>query len=121
MSESLMKKLVQFHMTGSSAAEVVLMRVTGDPATVRDRASQIVQGIPGAKVRDVSEAGKLIGSSLTAVDLGGLTRLELSCADLLSACAAGLVLARGVLGRSRSFAVVATHGAKPAQILAFLR
>jgi putative ABC transport system permease protein len=108
-------------MTGSSAAEIVLIRVTADPATVRDRAIEVVQDIPGAKVRDVTEATKLIGSSLTAVDLGGLTRLELSYAVLLSACAAGLVLALGVLDRRRSFAVMVALGAKPAQLLAFLR
>jgi putative ABC transport system permease protein len=108
-------------MTGSSAAEVVLMRVAGDPATVRDRAAQVVRDIPGAKVRDINEARKLIGSSLTAVDLGGLTRLELGYAVLLSACVAGLVLALGVLDRRRSFAVMVALGAKPAQLLAFLR
>jgi len=107
--------------TGSSAAEVVLMRVTADPATVGGRATQVVKDIPGAKVRDITEATKLIGSSLTAVDLGGLTRLELSYAVLLSACAAGLVLALGVLDRRRSFAVMAALGAKPTQLLAFLR
>ena len=108
-------------MTGSSAAEVVLMRVTGDPTTIRNRAAQLVQDIPGVKVSDINEARRLIGSSLTAVDLGGLTRLELSYAVLLSACAAGLVLALGVLDRRKSFAVMVALGAKPAQLLAFLR
>jgi putative ABC transport system permease protein len=107
--------------TGSSATEVVLMRVTADPTRVRDGAKKVVQGIPGAKVRDITQATKLIGSSLTAVDLGGLTRLELSYAVLLSAGAAGLVLALGVLDRRRSFAVMSALGAKRAQLLAFLR
>ena len=108
-------------MTGSGAAEIVLMRVTGDPATVRDQATKAVQDIPGAKVRDIGEARRLIGSSLTAVDLGGLTRLELSYAVLLSACTAGLVLALGVLDRRKSFAVMTALGAKRGQLLAFLR
>jgi putative ABC transport system permease protein len=108
-------------MTGSSAAEVVLMRVTSDPAAMRDRAAEVVKDVPGAKVRDITEARRLIGSSLTAIDLSGLTRLELSYAVVLSACAAGLVLALGVLDRRRSFAVMAALGAKPPQILAFLR
>ena len=73
-------------MTGSTAAEVVLMRVLGDPSLVRDQAAQIVKSVPGAKVRDITEARKLIGSSLTAVDLKGLTRLELGYAVALSAC-----------------------------------
>src|SRR5207248_10294932 len=67
------------------------------------------------------EARKLIGSSLLAVSLGGLTRLELSYAVLLSACAAGLILVLGVLDRRRSFAIIMALGAKRSQLLAFLR
>src|SRR5262249_30985675 len=63
----------------------------------------------------------LIGSSLTAIDLAGLTRLELAYAILLAASAAGLMLALGVLDRRRSFAVMAALGAKRRHLLAFLR
>jgi putative ABC transport system permease protein len=108
-------------MTGSAAAEIVLIRATADPARLRDRVAEIVKDIPGAKVRDITEARKLIGSSLTAIDLNGLTRLELAYAVVLAACAAGLVLALGVLDRRRSFAVMVALGAKPKQLMAFLR
>ena len=108
-------------MTGSDAAEVVLMKVAGDPAAVRARAAEVVKDVPGTKVHDITEARKLIGSSLTAIDLRGLTRLELGYAIVLSACAAGLVLGLGVLDRRRSFAVMAALGAKRPQLLAFLR
>ena len=108
-------------ITGNAAAEVVLMRTSGDPSAVREQATQIVKDVPGAKVRDITEARKLIGSSLTAVNLGGLTRLELSYAVVVSACAAGLILTLGVLDRRRSFAIMAALGAKPPHLLAFLR
>ena len=56
-----------------------------------------------------------------AVDLAGLTQLELAYAVILAPCAAGLMLALGVLDRRRSFAVMAALGARPRQLLAFVR
>ena len=44
-------------MTGSAAAEVVLIRAAGDPARLRDRVAEIVKDIPGAKVRDITRRG----------------------------------------------------------------
>ena len=44
-----------------------------------------------------------IGSSLTSVDLAGLTRVELGFALVLAAAAGGLVLALGLGERRRSF------------------
>ena len=108
-------------MTGDAGAEIVLMRATGDPVAVHQRARAIVQAIPGVKVSDVSEARKLIGSSLTAVTCAVLTRLELGYAILLVAFAAGLILALGVVDRRRSFAIMWAIGAKPHQIRAFIR
>jgi putative ABC transport system permease protein len=108
-------------MTGNSGAEIVLMKATGKTAEVRRRAADIAKDLPGAKVRDITEARRLIGSSLTAVGLRGLTRLELTYAVVLAACASGLILTLGVLDRRRSFAIMAAVGARPSQILAFLR
>ena len=107
-------------VTGNAASEVVLMRVNGDPAAVRDEAEKVVAALPGVRVQDIGNVRQLISSSLTAVDLGGLTRLELAYALALVACAAGLVLALGVLDRRRTFAVLSALGAKPAQLRAFL-
>jgi putative ABC transport system permease protein len=108
-------------MTGSAGAEVVLMKASADPSVIHAAVAQVAKAIPGAKVSDITEARRLIGSSLTAVDLRGLTRLELGYAVVLSACAAGLILALGVLDRRRSFAIMAALGARPPQLLAFLR
>ena len=55
---------------------------------------------------------KSVGSSLTSVDLAGLTRVELTFALLLAAAAGGLVLALGLTERRRSFAIATALGAK---------
>jgi putative ABC transport system permease protein len=108
-------------MTGSTAAEVVLIRVAGDPRAVREQAVRTMKDVPGVQIHDITEARRLIGSSLTAINLKGLTQLELSYAVVLSACAAGLALALGVLDRRRSFAIMVALGAKRTHLLAFLR
>ena len=108
-------------VTGNLSREVVLLKTAGDPAAVHGRVAQLVKDLPGVKVTDLNQAAHLIGSSLTAVDLGGLTQLELAYAVILSGCAAGLVLALGVLDRRRSFAIMTALGAKPRQLFAFLR
>ena len=62
----------------------------------------------------------MIGSSLTAVDLAGLTRLELAFALLLAAAATGLVLALGLAERRRTYAIASALGARPRQLAAFV-
>jgi putative ABC transport system permease protein len=106
--------------TGSGAAEIVLLRTGGDPAAVAAAAERIASSLPGVKVRDIGAAQHLIGSSLTAVDLAGLTRIELVFAVIMVAGAAGLVLALGLADRQRSFAILAALGAKPRQLSTFL-
>ena len=44
-------------MTGSAAAEVVLIRAAADPARLHDRVAVSVKDIPGAKVRDITKRG----------------------------------------------------------------
>jgi putative ABC transport system permease protein len=95
------------------------MRVKGDPGVVA-AAARAVAGLPGAKVSDIGQAQKLIGSSLTAVDLAGLTQLELAFALLMVAGAAGLVLGLGLAERRRSFAILTALGAELHQLGAFV-
>jgi len=56
---------------------------------------------------------KTVGSSLTAVDLAGLTRVELSFALVLAAAAGGLVFTLGLAERRRTFAIISALGAEP--------
>jgi putative ABC transport system permease protein len=74
----------------------------------------------GATVTDIGSTRALVGSSLTAVDLSGLTRVELSFALLLAAAAGGLVLALGLAERRRTFAITTALGATPRQLRGFV-
>ena len=106
--------------TGTGAAEVALIRTTGNPAEVASRARSVVSSLAGAHVTDIGSTQRVIGSSLTSVDLSGLTTLELTFAILLAAGAMGLVLALGLAERRRTFAILSALGAKGRQLGAFL-
>ncbi len=106
--------------TGVDAREVVLMRAGGDMAKVKSEAQQVVKDMPGVQVTSLADASHIIGSSLTAVDLAGLTRLELSFAVLMVAGAGGLVLALGLADRRRSFAILTALGAHARQLAPFI-
>ncbi|RTM08413.1 MAG: FtsX-like permease family protein [Hyphomicrobiales bacterium] len=106
--------------TGSAANEIVLIRSNGDPARVALSARNATAGLPGVKVSQIGDTVALIGSSLTAIDLAGLTRLELVFALVMLAASGGLVLGLGFADRERSFAVLVALGARPRQLGAFV-
>lgn len=106
--------------TGSAANEYVLMKSETDPAFLARAAARALAADAGLQVKDVGSAAHLIGSSLTAVDLSGLTKIELTFALAMAVAAAGLMLGLGFVDRQRSFAVLSAIGAKPRQIAAFL-
>ena len=106
--------------TAAGASEIVLLKTSAPTAPIAAAARTVVAGLPGLKVSDLGEAQRLIGSSLTAVDLGGMTRLELGLAVLMVASATGLILALGIADRRRTFAILSALGAKPRQLGAFL-
>jgi putative ABC transport system permease protein len=106
--------------TGTDAAETVLLRVRGDPRAVAARARAIVADLPGAKVTDLGSVQRAISSSLTAIRLQGLTRLELAFAILLVAGAAGLILGLSLTERRKMFAILSGLGANARQLGAFL-
>jgi putative ABC transport system permease protein len=106
--------------TRSNAAETVLLRVNGSPTGVADKARTIVSSLPGAKVTDIASIQHVIASSLTSVDLHGLSRLELGFAILLVAVATGLMMVLGMTERRRTFSILAALGARGRQLGAFL-
>ena len=107
-------------MTGSPAEEYVLMRANADPAALARQVAAALAQEPSLKVSDIGQAAHLIGSSLTAVDLKGLTTIELAFAVVMAAGAAGLILAMGLIERRRNFAILSAIGATPSQLAAFL-
>ena len=75
---------------------------------------------PGATVTDIATTRGSVGSSLTAVDLAGLTRVELGFALCLAAASGGLVLALGLTERRRGFVIATALGATHRQLRSFV-
>jgi putative ABC transport system permease protein len=72
-----------------------------------------------AIVTTITHTRGLVGSSLTAVDLSGLTRLELAFAFIIVAIAGGLVPALTFTERRRTLAVASSLRASPRQLRSF--
>lgn len=102
--------------TGSDAVGSFLVDTApGDEQAVAARLSQALG--TSATVTDITQTRGLIGSSLTAVDLRGLSRVELGFAVVLVLAAAGLVLGLGVAERRRTFAIASALGARRRQLV----
>lgn len=105
--------------TGSAAAEIILIRSQANPGELAARVRTAVSDLAGAKVTDIGSTQRAIGSSLTAINLHGLTSLELIFAILMIAGATGLILALSLIERRRMFVILSALGANDRQIGAF--
>ncbi|WP_214104525.1 ABC transporter permease [Acrocarpospora catenulata] len=83
-------------------------------ARLRDRLG------PSAGISDLDTTRRIVGSSLTAVDLGGLSAIELGYGLALVVAATGLLLVLGFAERRRTFALARVLGARPRQLGAFI-
>jgi putative ABC transport system permease protein len=106
--------------TGSPALQTLLIRTSQQPSQVAEAVRPLLSGSPGATVRDIDEARHVTNSSLTAVSLRGLTRIEMSFAVAVASAGAGMVLALGLEERRRTLAIAAALGARPRQLGAFV-
>lgn len=105
--------------TGSDAVGAFLVDTGGhDSTAVADRIRTAVG--TSATVTDIATTRGTVGSSLTAVSLAGLTRIELGFGLLLAAASGGLVLALGLAERRRSFAIANALGATRRQLRSFV-
>ena len=105
--------------TGSDAVGAFLVQTDGtSPATVAQR----IKGQLGtsAEVTDIVTQRRVIGSNLTAVELSGLTKVELAFALVLAITASGLTLGLGFQERRRTFAIASALGAKRRQLGGFV-
>jgi putative ABC transport system permease protein len=105
--------------TGSDTVGTFLISTGGTNASAVARRIQAVVG-SSASVTDIAATRGQIGSSLTSVDLSGLTKLELTMAMALVVGAAGLVVGLGLTERRRSVAVAAAVGATSRQLAGFV-
>ena len=97
--------------TGTPGGEFVLVRTGGPPAKVAAAIRDMVGAGSGLAVSDLDSASRIVGSSLTAIDLRRLTGIELGFAVVLVAAGTGLVLALGFVERRRTLAILWALGA----------
>jgi len=105
--------------TGSDAVGSFLVQSDGtSPAVVSQRLQS--QLGTSAKVSDIVSQRKVIGSNLTAVELSGLTKVELGFALALAIAASGLTLGLGFHERRRTLAIAGALGARTRQLGGFV-
>lgn len=103
--------------TGSNAVGTFLVDTGGaDTTAVAGRIAERLG--TSATVTDIATIRGQVGSSLTSVDLNGLTRVELIYALALGVAAGGLTLALGFAERRRTLAILAALGAQPRHLRA---
>jgi putative ABC transport system permease protein len=106
--------------TGTSAPSTFLVAARGSsPHAIAARARHVVGS--DATVTDIDDSRRVVGSSLTAVNLAGLTRVELTFALVLAAAVTLLVLGVDLAERRRSYAIATALGATRRQVAAFAR
>ena len=105
--------------TGSDTVGAFLVDTNGTNINQVATALQDQVGTSGT-VTDIESSRRIIGSSLTAVDLDGLTRVELGFALALAAAATGLTLWLGLNERRRTYTIATALGANPRQLGSFV-
>jgi putative ABC transport system permease protein len=109
------------HATGVIGARVVLVRAGArDAAALAADIRTKFAGLAGVRVSDIASAQNTVGSSLTSVDLRGLTAVELAFALLLVIGASGLSLGLGFAERRHNFVILSALGATSQQVGSFL-
>ncbi|MEA2381044.1 MAG: putative transport system permease protein [Solirubrobacteraceae bacterium] len=105
--------------TGTDAVGAFLVSTDGtSPATVAHRLRSVVG--TNALVTDIVDQRKVVGSNLTAVEMSGLTKVELGFALILAIAASGLTLGLGFHERRRTFAIAGALGARSRQLGGFV-
>jgi putative ABC transport system permease protein len=105
--------------TGNPSAAEFLVTTDGTPPpTVATRLRSALG--PTAAISDIVTTRQVIASTLTAVDLSGLTKVELAFALALAVSATALLLTLGFVERRRTFALARVLGAHPRQLGGFV-
>ena len=106
-------------VTHAGGANVVFAKVSGYPPDVAHRVAAATSTL-GTKVENVTAQTARTGSSITTVDLTGISHLEQAFAIVLAAAAMALFVALGISDRRQEFATMAAIGAPLSRISAFL-
>jgi putative ABC transport system permease protein len=105
--------------THSGGPNVVFAKTGADPAAVARRVAAATRS-SGTEVHDITAQTARTTSSITTVDLTGISRIEEAFAVLLAAGAMGLLVALALAERRQEFATMAALGAPLRDIAAFL-
>jgi len=105
--------------TGSPAVGEFLVNTDGTSPPVVGARLRAALG-PAVGITDIVTSRRVIASTLTAVDLSGLTKVELSFALALAISATALLLTLGFVERRRTFALARVLGARPRQLGGFV-
>jgi putative ABC transport system permease protein len=100
----------------SGGPNVVFAKTSADPAAVAPR----VAAATHAEVHNIKEQATKTTSSITTVDLVGISRIEEAFAIALAAAAMGLFVALGIAERRQEFATMAALGTPLRHIGAFV-
>ncbi|MDQ2982843.1 MAG: ABC transporter permease [Actinomycetota bacterium] len=107
------------HATHDPGPNVVFVKAGGDPVALGHRIAAATKS-DGTIVKDIRQQTVQTVSSITSVDLAGISRIEQAFAILLAAAAMGLFVAVGLAERRQEFATMAALGASLREVAAFL-
>jgi putative ABC transport system permease protein len=105
--------------TGNPAVGEFLINTDSTPPPVVATRLRAALG-PTVGISDIVTSRRVIASTLTAVDLSGLTKVELSFALALAISATALLLTLGFVERRRTFALAGVLGAHSRQLAGFV-
>lgn len=105
--------------THDPGPNVVFVKAADDPVALAHRLA-VTTRRDGTLVKNIRQQTAQTVSSITTVDLSGISRIEEGFALALAAAAMGLFVAVGLTERRQEFATMAAVGASLRQIAAFL-
>jgi putative ABC transport system permease protein len=106
-------------VTHAGGPNVVFAKASGYPPDVARRVAAATSSL-GTKVDNINSQSSRTSSSITTVDLTGISHIEQAFAIILAAAAMALFVALGISERRQEFATMAAIGAPLSRIAAFL-
>jgi putative ABC transport system permease protein len=106
-------------VTHAGGPNVVFAKTSGYPPDVARRVAAATSSL-GTKVDNINNQSARTSSSITTVDLTGISHIEQAFAIVLAAAAMALFVALGISERRQEFATMAAIGAPLSRISAFL-
>jgi len=106
-------------VTHDPGPNLVFVKAQSNPVVVSQRIAASTASF-GTGVKNIREQSIQTSSSITAVDLGGISRIEEAFAILLAAAAIGLFVLVALAERRHEFATMAALGASLRSISAFV-